>query len=39
VHEKLSRDNDAFFNAVTRGLAFHRERKAKLAEEPQRADA
>jgi hypothetical protein len=47
VHEKLSRDNDAFFNAVTRGLEFHRERKAKLAagaaataaDEPQRADA
>ena len=31
VHEKLSRDNDAFFNAVTRGLEFHRERKAKPA--------
>jgi hypothetical protein len=29
VHEKLSRD--AFFNALTRGLEFHRDRKAKLA--------
>ena len=34
VHEKLSRDNDAFFDAVTRGLEFHRARKAS-----QRADA
>jgi len=31
VHDKLSRDNDAFFRAVTRGLEFHRERKAEPA--------
>lgn len=31
VHDKLSRDNDAFFRAVTRGLEFHRERRARLA--------
>jgi hypothetical protein len=36
VHEKISRDNDAFFRAVTRGLEFHRARKANA---PACADA
>ena len=28
VHDKLSRDNDAFIRAVTAGLDFHRQRRA-----------
>jgi hypothetical protein len=36
VHEQISRDNDAFFRAVTRGLEFHRARKANA---PACADA
>jgi hypothetical protein len=33
VHDKLSRDNDTFFRAVTRGLEFHRQRKAAASTE------
>jgi hypothetical protein len=32
VHDFLSSDNDVFFNHVVNGLAWHRERKARLAE-------
>jgi hypothetical protein len=28
VHDQISRDNDAFFAAINRGLEFHRARKA-----------
>ena len=31
IHDFLSSDNDVFFSHVVNGLAFHRERKAKLA--------
>jgi hypothetical protein len=32
VHDFLSSDNDVFFNHVVNGLAWHRERKARLVE-------
>ena len=32
VHEKLSRDNDSFFQAINRGLEFHRARKARATQ-------
>jgi hypothetical protein len=31
VHDKLSRDNDAFIRAVNTGLEFHRARRAGVA--------
>jgi hypothetical protein len=31
VHEKISSDNDSFFNAINGGLEFHRARKARAA--------
>lgn len=33
VHEKLSRDNDSFFQAINKGLEFHRARKARATQE------
>jgi hypothetical protein len=30
IHQFLSRDNDAFFNHIVNGLAWHRERRARL---------
>lgn len=32
VHRRISRDNDAFFRAVTRGLDWHRARRAQAAD-------
>ena len=34
VHEKISSDNDSFFEAINGGLEFHRARKAKVASAP-----
>jgi polyketide cyclase/dehydrase/lipid transport protein len=33
VHEKLSRDNDSFFQAINKGLEFHRARKARAPQD------
>ena len=33
VHEKLSRDNDSFFQSINRGLEFHRARKARATQD------
>ena len=33
VHERLSRDNDSFFQAINKGLEFHRARKARAPQD------